>query len=74
MENDDFRLKLEELGIESDKIDEIFVSMGDSAGAILGGRQATGVSELDLKERLAGESDWRKRATLAAKIISLNLE
>lgn len=36
--------------------------------------RAAGTSEADLKAQLDVETDWRKRARIAAKIISLNLE
>ena len=74
MNNDDIKLELEALGIDSHKIDEFVIALEQKAdnGADQG---RPGVDkELELKEQLDAETDWRKKASIAAKIISLNLQ
>lgn len=68
---------LEGLKIPSEKIDEVVAAFkerelnplkdGDKVGDAI-------ISIGGLKEQLEQETDWRKRASLSAKIISLGLE
>ncbi len=58
-------------GVPEDMIDEV-VQMMDSKNPIE--NQKIGDSDLDIKMRLMDETDWRKRASLSALLISRGLE
>ena len=75
MDLENIKLKLEELEIPSDKIDELILFLEkeeDKKSISSGGLKLS--QRLELTDRLREETDWRKRATLAAKIINLSLE
>ena len=66
---------LEGLDIPSDKIDEIMVFIKDQKEHSLEEGDKIGDTQIRiLEEELKNETDWRKRSSLAAKIISYNLE
>ncbi len=76
MEENKIRETLEGLDIPSDKIDEFMITLkqvneNPDEKYIQNGAYDIVVH---LKEQLQNETDWRKRASIAAKIISLNLE
>jgi len=74
MNIDELRVILEESGLETDKIDEIMTSMGGLEEKIANIPQDGAREQIEaLREALEGESDWKKRAALAAKMISINL-
>lgn len=64
---------LEELGASSDIIEEVAAALPK-----LTPREATQATENDdvllVKQKIDNEPDWRKRASMAAGIISSNLE
>lgn len=75
MEEDKIIEILDGLGIPSEKIDEFLVAIKqmnenpDEEDLQIGDYTIT-----HLKEQLVNETDWRKKASIAAKIISLGLE
>lgn len=71
---DELKLKLEDLGFESDKIDEVANLVLDSSSAQTSSTGA-GVDEqiVNLQGQMDNESDWRKRAAIAARVINLRL-
>lgn len=77
MNEDKTREILEGLDIPSNKIDELIAVMKDQEEHPLKDGDRVGdafISIGSLEEQLANETDWRKRASIAAKIISRNLE
>lgn len=77
MNEDKTREILEGLDIPSDKIDELIAVMKDQEEHPLKDGDKVGdayISIGGLEEQLKNEPDWRKRASIAAKIISRNLE
>lgn len=58
-------------GVPEDTINEI-TGMLDEKKAIED--QKIGISDLDIRMRLMDETDWRKRASLAALLISRGLD
>ena len=64
---------LEGLDIPSEKIDEIVASIKDKESTSSNLIKPVATEE-DLKGQLALETDWRRRAIMAAKIINYNLE
>jgi len=74
MNKDEIRTVLEEVGVEKDKLEEaveaVSASREQEQPAENMSREAT---EIALKCKLDSETDWRKRAAIAARIISLNL-
>lgn len=68
---------LEGLDIPQEKIDEIMVGVRSLEENPPKNGDKVGDAEIsigNLKEQLETETDWRKRASIAAKIISLGLE
>lgn len=79
----DIRRLMEEIDpkgeIDQSKVEELIAAVkeleanppkdGDRVGDY-----TVSVLESDLKEKLAVETDWRKKASIAAKLISLGLE
>ena len=66
---------LEGLDIPSDKIDEVLSIMKDQEGHPP--KQVDSIGDTvhnSLEEQLNNETDWRRRSSLAAAIISRNLE
>ena len=58
-------------GVSEDMIDEV-VQMMDSKKPIED--QKIGISDLEIRMRLMDETDWRKRASLSALLISRGLD
>jgi len=77
MNSEELKIKLEELEIPSDKIDEV-VNMFESKQkeeSDQGAGKITNRDEvIELQNELSNEKDWRKRASLSARIISLGLD
>lgn len=73
MELKDIRVLMEEIGVEGDKIDEFIYSLEREKKDGKVEDEVPALSEVDLKIALSAEPDWRKRAALAARIISNNL-
>ena len=69
------KLKLEELEIPSDKIDELilFLEKEEDKKPIFSGNSKLS-QRLELTDRLREETDWRKKAALAARIINLEID
>jgi hypothetical protein len=66
---------LEGLNIRQEKIDEIMVGVRNIEENPPKQGDKIGDAELQiLKEQISNETDWKKRASLAAKLISLGLE
>jgi len=77
MNSEELKIKLEELEIPSDKIDEV-VNMFESKQKEESDQSAGKITNRDkiieLQNELSNEKDWRKRASLSARIISLGLD
>lgn len=75
MDPEQVRLALEGLDVPSDKIDEFlrFVSLSDDEQNKIAEESGLTVADLEM-ELINPELDWRRKATIAAKIISRNLE
>ena len=75
---DNLRLRIEDAGLDltEEQIEAITEAMEtkDKASTNDQNRGDIAQREFVLKNELANESDWRKKAALAARIISLNLE
>ena len=70
-DNNNTRARLEELGLSTEQIDEVTQLMAKKAQP----EESDVPSGIDeLKEQLKSETDYIKRASLAAKIISLSLD
>lgn len=63
-----------EKGVPSEVIDEIVTMLGDAEQVSTTTPVPKEDTEAILKLRLLSETDWRKKAALAAMIISKNLE
>ena len=79
MNDDALRIQLEELEIEDDKIDSILDYLNKTQEILkinypINSNPETEIIGLQNKLALLGEKDWRKRAALAARIISLRFE
>ncbi len=72
MENGDLKTRLEELELDDLVIEEIMSKLNSDEVGIAGSNVNEVIEEL--KERIKNEKDWRKKASLSAKIISLGLE
>ena len=69
----DIKTKMEELDMDTSMIEDVMVHINkkDNVNDIV---DRTGKpQEFELRSRLDNETDWKKRAQLAARIISLNL-
>jgi hypothetical protein len=76
MENENFELKLEELGIEQEMIDEIMNKMINNKKMSVTPLFISSKSKaFELKNTLnkIPKKDWRERAKIAAQIISEDL-
>lgn len=73
MDIDTVRARLEEIGLKDDQIEEILplLAAEEAKPADNSGLRS---SLLDIHLAMQNEGDWRKRAALAAKIISLSTE
>lgn len=70
---------LEAQGLDQEQVAEIMyeisqVDLGDIDPTLPVDSSNVGRLEMELKNRLDNESDWKKRAVLAARIISLGLD
>jgi len=72
MENSDLKTRLEELELDDLVIEEIMSKINSDEVGIAGSNVNVVIE--GLKERIKNEKDWRKKASLSAKIISLGLE
>jgi hypothetical protein len=74
MNIDELKIVLENHNIPPDVIDEITGSVGDLGEKIapLDENTVEGAI-LKLQEAMAKEPDWRKKAAMAARLISMNL-
>lgn len=79
----DIRRVLEQLDpegkISSEKIEEVVIAIKEleenpPKDGEVRNRMHFSVLEGELKQQIEQETDWRKKASLAAKLISLNLE
>lgn len=61
-------------GVPSEVMDEILNMLGDAEQMSINAPSLKEETELTLKMKLMGETDWRKRASLSAMIISKSLE
>lgn len=76
---DTIRIKMEELGLQQEMVNEIMNLILDSKQAELHppflANEALLVEEKNrIKDQIMVESDWKKRASLTAKLISMDLE
>ncbi len=71
--SENIRKLLEEINIPEDKIDELITNMDDVYEGKLSTAGEVDISG-DIKTRLLYEKDWRKRASLAARLISDDLD
>ena len=77
MNSEELKIKLEELEIPSDKIDEVvnmFESKQKEESDQCAGKITNRDEVIELQNELSNEKDWRKRASLSARIISLGLD
>ena len=74
MEKNDIKIQLEELNIEESMIEEILSKINNKEGISMTADQVKQLQEIDLKNKISNEEDWEKKASLAARIVSLNLE
>lgn len=74
MNEEQIRESLEGLDIPSGKIDELIVVMKDLEEHPLRDGDKVGDDTVGILEAIQNESDWRKRASMAAKLISIGLE
>jgi len=76
MDNFDFKQKLNDLGIPEDKLDDVMELI--IANQQKESQPAPTVSLEDriesIKNEIKNQTDWRVKATLAAKIISLRFD
>lgn len=76
MDRQELKDVLEESGIPAEKIDEVFYALEQTTYGYDNDSDHPPVRDetIDLKLSLMNEDDWRKRASIAAQIISKNLE
>ncbi len=75
MTKEELKIVMEENGIEEDKIDEFFASIEKNKDVEEKKEIIDRISlEWGLKRQMDAETDWKRKASLAAQIISLNLE
>ena len=69
------RSRMEELKIPEDKIDQVLFGFGEMNKPDNSGRGILDrlVEEKEIKEQIVRETDWRKLASLRARLISLDL-
>lgn len=68
-----FREKLENSGLDADKIDELLLELIPTPkGSDIFFYKS--FKAIEIKKALAAETDWRKRAALQAEFIGLDLE
>lgn len=74
MEKNDIKTYLEELNIEDIIIEDIISKIDNKKEIAFTTDQMKELQEMNLKIKIKKEKDWRKKSSLAAKIISLNLD
>jgi len=70
METNDLAMILEEHGLDQNKISEIISTLPANPDAPAADRKV----EVDLKMQLLNETDWKKRAAIAARILSDSID
>jgi hypothetical protein len=71
MEDDKMREILEGLNIPSEKVDEIIIAMKEYVTRPINETEDNGDAILEtLQKKYEEETDWKKKASLAAQIIS----
>ncbi len=73
MDEDKIRLILEDSGITGSEADEAILRLIEENVEANGG-QSVDKSRLSLQERIDATDDWREKARLSARIVSLGLE
>lgn len=73
---DNFRLRLEALGFDSEQIDEVLPLLGASneEGSVNPTLLAPQTAIEQIRLQMVDEPDWKKRAAMAARIISLGFD
>lgn len=72
MDETSVRSRLEEIGLDDGQIADVLPLLADIAQpADDGGLRA---AQLAIFEQISNEQDWRKRAALAAKLISMSTD
>ena len=77
MTNEEIKLIMEEAGIDDEKINEFLAAMNQAPDILISEKseaQKITATEIMLRMKMNNETDWRKKAAIAAQIISLNLE
>lgn len=69
----DIRGHLEEIGLTQSQIDEVLPLLVD-VNETPAEKEASRLLEEELRSELVIEPDWRKRAAIAARLISLSLD
>lgn len=70
----ELKLELQEAGVPEDTIDGLMTRITLNENIEKHGRSLRRETVADLQEKLLEETDWRKKASIAARIISLNIE
>ena len=73
--DNNIRIKLEEMGISSENIDDIVLYIESEKDKEVEIKREVPINDTKelLKQRMAAESDWRKKASIAAQLISIDL-
>jgi len=78
MIDDEIRRMVEQIDpdnkISQDKMEELIIAIKDIENSKRQGSDKVLKIQNNLKEQMEAETDWRKKASIAAKIISLELE
>lgn len=74
MNEDEIRDKLDELNIDPSLTNDIMAKVNQRKSAQVIQANQKQAQEFELKSQLDAETDWQKRAAIAARIISINLE
>jgi hypothetical protein len=73
-DSNEVRLKLEEAGVPAEKIDEVLHLFSEKSTERHSEDMGNPSISSDLRTRLLDENDWRKRASIAARILSESLD
>jgi hypothetical protein len=72
---DELKMKMESMNIDDSVINEIIGSIKSQPQPMDNGSEAVLFEEKEkIKQQIEVETDWKKRAALAAKLISMDLE
>lgn len=73
---DELKILMEENGIEEEKINEFFSAVEKNYKDVEEKKEIIDRISLEwgLKRQMDSEKDWKRKAAIAAQIISLNLE